>query len=205
MPTRKGGSDIGEGRRSPAESPETGPDSAPQGPDTPPRARTRALLRLGTPLAAMLLTLASPLARLLVERLPKLQPIVVVLLIFVAVLGFSVLLQLYLHWRDLKTSEARNLFLRTLAYGLFLFAVMVGGMFARYFWELFQAGYTLAQADVTALLLPLLVSLMVFYPLWTMVSGTPKNFFAIVAAFQNGFFWQTIFSGIKPVAAIPGS
>ena len=47
---------------------------------------------------------------------------------------------------------------------------------------------------------------MVFYPLWTMVSGTPKNFFAIVgAAFQNGFFWQTIFSGIKPVTAIPGS
>jgi hypothetical protein len=39
---------------------------------------------------------------------------------------------------------------------------------------------------------------MAFYPLWTMVSGAPKNFFAIVAAFQNGFFWQTIFSGLQP-------
>jgi hypothetical protein len=152
----------------------------------------------------MVLTLASALAKLLIERLPRLQPIAVVLVAFFAVLGLSSLLQLYLHWRDLKAPDARNEFLRTLAYGLFLFAIMVGGMFARYFWELFQSGHTLAQADVTALLLPLLVSLMVFYPLWTMVSGAPKNFFAIVAAFQNGFFWQTIFSGLKPFPGAPG-
>jgi hypothetical protein len=118
--------------------------------------------------------------------------------VFFAVLGPSALLQLFLHWRDLRTPEARIEFLQTVAYGVFLFAVMVGGMFARYFWELFQRGRGIAEADVTSLLLPLLVSLMAFYPLWTMVSGAPKNFFAIVAAFQNGFFWQTIFSGLKP-------
>jgi len=78
-------------------------------------------------------------------------------------------------------------------------------MFARYFWELFRSGHSLAEADVTALLLPLLVSLMVFHPLWTMVSSTPRNFFAIVAAFQNGFFWQTIFSGLQPIATGPAS
>lgn len=205
MVARKGGSQGTDGHGSSADASAGGPDSGPLEPETSRRARSRALLTVGTPLAAMLLTLASPLARLLVERLPKLQPIVVVLVIFFAVLGLSGLLQLYLHWRDLKTSAARDLFLRTLAYGLFLFAVMVGGMFARYFWELFQAGHSLAGADVTALLLPLLVSLMVFYPLWTMVSGAPKNFFAIVAAFQNGFFWQTIFSGLKPMTALPGS
>ncbi len=205
MLAKKAGSDPLEGRRSPPEPAERRPEGGEPGPESRHRARTRALLRLGTPLAAMLLTLFSPLARLLVERLPRLQPIALVLVTFFAVLGLSVLLQLYLHWRDLKTSEARTAFLRTLAYGLFLFAVMVGGMFARYFWELFQLGHTLAQADVRALLLPLLVSLMVFYPLWTMVSGTPKNFFAIVAAFQNGFFWQTIFSGLKPIPVLPGS
>lgn len=167
------------------------------------RTRTRRWLNLATPLAAMLLTLLSALAKLLIGRLPTLQPIVIVLLVFFVVLGVSALLQLYLHWRDLRTEEAREDFLRTLAYALFLFAVMVGGMFARYFWELFQSGKTLAQASVTALLLPLLVSLMVFYPLWTMVSGSPKNFFAIVAAFQNGFFWQTIFSGLKPFPGPP--
>ncbi len=205
MFAKQAGSGPPDGRRLPPEPADKVPEADSQEPETPHRANTRALLRLGTPLAAMLLTLAAPLAWLLVERLPRLQPIVVVLVIFFAVLGLSVLLQLYLHWRDLKTSEARNEFLRTLAYGLFLFAVMVGGMFARYFWELFQSRHTLAQADVTALLLPLLVSLMVFYPLWTLVSGTPKNFFAIVAAFQNGFFWQTIFSGLRPMPVLPGS
>jgi hypothetical protein len=162
------------------------------------RARTRRMLKIGTPLVAMLLTLGSATAKLLIEWLPTLQPIAVVLVVFFAVLGPSALLQLYLHWRDLETTEARSEFLQTVAYGVFLFAVMVGGMFARYFWELFQLGLDVAEADVTSLLLPLLVSLMAFYPLWTMVSGAPKNFFAIVAAFQNGFFWQTIFSGLKP-------
>jgi hypothetical protein len=189
----------------PSEEPRPPREADPREPEADGRAKTRELLKLATPLGAMVLTLASAAAKLLVERLPTWQPIVVVLVVFFAVLGLSVMLQLYLHWRDLRTSEARSEFLRTLAYGMFLFAVMVGGMFARYFWELFQSGRSLDQADVTALLLPLLVSLMVFYPLWTMVSGAPKNFFAIVAAFQNGFFWQTIFSGLKPFPVPPGS
>ena len=71
------------------------------------RTRTRRWLNLATPLAAMLLTLLSALAKLLIGRLPTLQPIVIVLLVFFVVLGVSALLQLYLHWRDLRTEEAR--------------------------------------------------------------------------------------------------
>ena len=196
------------GDSTPNPKPRAGPEEHAAEPSVPAsgrRARTRRVLKFWTPLVAMLLTLGSATAKLLIEWLPTLQPIAVVLVVFFAVLGPSALLQLFLHWRDLETAEARSAFLQTVAYGVFLFAVMVGGMFARYFWELFQSGYSLAQADVRALLLPLLVSLMVFYPLWTMVSGTPKNFFAIVAAFQNGFFWQTIFSGLNPVPVLPGS
>ena len=110
----------------------------------------------------------------------------------------SALLQLFLYWRDLATPSARAEFLRTLAFAFFLLSVMIGGMLARYFWELFQSGRSVAEADPTLLVLPLVVSLMVFYPLWTMVSGATKNFFAIVAAFQNGFFWQALLSGIRP-------
>ena len=156
------------------------------------------VLKLSTSIVALALTIISAVSGLVVERLPTLQPIVIVLLLFFLVLGIAALLQLYLHHRSLKTPAERDAFLHTLAYALFLFVVMVGGMFARYFWELFQAGKGLGDATVTALLLPLLISLMVFYPLWTMVSGSPRNFFSIVAAFQNGFFWQTIFSGLKP-------
>jgi len=162
------------------------------------RARAKDLLKLATSVVAMVVTLASGLAKALIEWLPTLQPIAVVLVFFFGLLGVLGLLQLYLHWRDLATSDARSNFMRTVAYALFLFVVMVGGMFARYFWELFQTGMTLSEADVTRMLLPLLVSLMVFYPLWTLVSGAPKDFFAVVAAFQNGFFWQTIFSGLRP-------
>jgi hypothetical protein len=54
------------------------------------------------------------------------------------------------------------------------------------------------------LVLPLLVSLMVFYPLWTRVRGSTRSFFVVVAAFQNGFFWQALLSGVTPfVAARP--
>src|SRR5262249_7602472 len=111
------------------------------------------------------------------------------------------LVQFLLYWRDLATPNARAEFLRTLSFGGLLVGVTVAGMLARYFWELFQSGGTVSDADPTALALPLLVSLMVFYPLWTVVAGTTRNFFMIVAAFQNGFFWQALLSGLRPFAA----
>jgi len=165
--------------------------------------RPRQLLELGTALAAMVMTLGSALGKLLVQRLPTLEPFGVVLVVFFAFLSLSVLLQLFLFWRDLATPAARVEFLRTMAFGVFLFGVMVGGMLTRYFWELLRDGRRIAEADPSVLGLPLLVSLMVFYPLWTMVSGATKNFFAIVAAFQNGFFWQTLLSGFKPFPVPP--
>lgn len=155
-------------------------------------------LKFVTAVAAATMTALSGISSGLVIKVPTLQPIVWVLLVFFLLLGIASLLQLYLHWDSLKTPDERKEFLRTVTYALFLFVIMVAGMFARYFWELFQANKGLVDASVTALLLPLLVALMVFYPLWTMVSGSPRNFFSIVAAFQNGFFWQTIFSGLKP-------
>ena len=111
-------------------------------------------------------------------------------------------MQLLLVWRDLATPHARTEFLRTTSFGVLLVGVTVAGMLARYFWELFQAGRSIADADPSLLLMPLVVSLMVFYPLWTMVSGA-RGFFLIVAAFQNGFFWQTLFSGLTPIAGYP--
>ena len=96
------------------------------------------------------------------------------------------------------TPQARAEFLRTTSFGVLLVGVTVAGMLARYFWELFQSGRSVADADPSLLVMPLAVSLMVFYPLWTMVSGATRGFFLIVAAFQNGFFWQTLFSGLRP-------
>ncbi len=162
--------------------------------------RTRQMLELATPFVAMLLTLGAALLKLAVERLPTLQPIGVVLVAFLAFLSVSALVQLLLLWRDLATPNARAEFLRTTSFGVLLAGVTVAGMLARYFWELFQSGRSVADADPSVLVMPLVVSLMVFYPLWTMVSGAARGFFLIVAAFQNGFFWQTLFSGLRPYA-----
>jgi hypothetical protein len=162
-------------------------------------ARTREMLELATPLVAVLLTLGSALLKLAVERLPTLQPIGVVLVVFLVFLSVSAIVQLLLFWRDLATPHARAEFLRTASFGVLLVGVTVAGMLARYFWELFQSGRSVTEADPSVLLMPLLVSLMVFYPLWTMVSGAARGFFLIVAAFQNGFFWQTLFSGLRPL------
>jgi len=163
-------------------------------------ARTSEMLELATPLVAVLLTLGSALLKLAVERLPTLQPIGVVLVVFLVFLSVSAIVQLLLFWRDLGTPHARAEFLRTMSFGVLLVGVTVAGMLARYFWELFQAGRSDTDADPSVLLMPLVVSLMVFYPLWTMISGAARGFFLIVAAFQNGFFWQTLFSGLRPLA-----
>jgi hypothetical protein len=152
---------------------------------------------------AVLVTLGSALLKLAVERLPTLEPIGVVLVVFLAFLAVSALVQLLLYWRDLATPVARAEFLRRTSLGILLIGVTVAGMLARYGWELLQAGRSLGEADPGALLLPLFVSLMVFYPLWLMVSGTTRSFFLIVAAFQNGFFWQTLFSGLQPAGVPP--
>jgi hypothetical protein len=165
--------------------------------------RARQVLELVTALAALVMTVGSALGKLLFERLPKLEPFGVVLVVFFAFLSLSTLLQLFFIWRDLATPAARSEFLRTVAFGVFLFGVMVGGMLTRYFWQVLQAGGRLAEADPSELVLPALVSLMVFYPLWTMGSGATKSFFAIVAAFQNGFFWQTLLFGLKAFQDAP--
>jgi len=160
--------------------------------------RINKILTIVVSVAAAIMSAGSALFKLLVAEIPTFQPVVLVLVtffIFLVIAGFT---QLYLYVKSLKSADEKTQFVHKLAYGTFLFVVMVGGMFARYFWELFQSGKGIADANLTTLLLPLLVSLMVFYPLWTMVADAPKNFFSVVAAFQNGFFWQTIFSGLKP-------
>lgn len=127
----------------------------------------------------------------------RLKPITIVLITFFSILALTLMTWIYYHLHTLQTPAERTGFMFALLYGLLLFLLMVGGMFARYIWELFQAGKGWSDADLKGLLIPLVVSLMVYYPLWTIASGA-VNFFSVVSAFQNGFFWQTIFSGLRP-------
>ncbi|MFO1039548.1 MAG: hypothetical protein U1E45_22105 [Geminicoccaceae bacterium] len=80
------------------------------------------------------------------------------------------------------------------AYGFHLVAWMVLGMFANYFWDLFKAGKQWADFRIEEVLLPLFVAPIVFYTIWTLWPGKDIAFTLCLIAFQNGFFWQSLFS-----------
>jgi len=82
---------------------------------------------------------------------------------------------------------------------------MVCGMLTRYFWELSRSGRSVGEADLAVLLLPMLVSVMVFYPLWTLVSGATKNFFAIVAPSRTASSGRRSSRASALFRALPGS
>ena len=89
---------------------------------------------------------------------------------------------------------------KALVVGLHMGGWMILGMLANYLWDLFKAQKTLADINLPDLLLPLLVSPIVFYGIWSLWSGEQKIAFAFnLIAFQNGFFWQVVLSKAGPV------
>lgn len=78
---------------------------------------------------------------------------------------------------------------------------MVLGMFANYYWDLFNLGKGLESLQVQRIVLPLLVSPVVFYPIYTLwLSSTSQSYILFgVIAFQGGFFWQALFTKAKPL------
>ena len=83
-----------------------------------------------------------------------------------------------------------------------LFATMVFGMVAKGIYDYLLAGRTIgsdifAQKELlTQIVLPILVSPMVFGALYGYASGNPMNLGTFIFAFQNGFFWKTIFGDL---------
>lgn len=82
---------------------------------------------------------------------------------------------------------------------------MVMGMFSNYYWDLFNMGKGLESVQVGRIVLPLLVSPIVFYPtynLWLSSSSQSYILFEVIA-FQGGFFWQALFTKAKPLEQSP--
>lgn len=79
-------------------------------------------------------------------------------------------------------------FNRTL-FGTQLFCWMVLGMVANYFWDLLKEGKTLTDVQPANLMLPVLVSPIVFFGIWSLwPENTAISFALTLVAFQNGFF-----------------
>ena len=78
---------------------------------------------------------------------------------------------------------------------------MVLGMFSNYYWDLFNMGKGLEAIQVERIMLPLLVSPIVFFPtynLWLSSNSQSYILFEVIA-FQSGFFWQALFTKAKPI------
>jgi hypothetical protein len=83
---------------------------------------------------------------------------------------------------------------------------MVTGMLANYYWDLANQGKNASHMQVERVVLPLLVSPIVFYPtymLWLSSSSQSYILFEVIA-FQNGFFWQALFAKARPADVSQG-
>lgn len=82
-------------------------------------------------------------------------------------------------------------------FGGWLLLAMIGGMFAQVIAANYRARRRLFEVSRDRLLYPLLFSIVVFYPVWALGAASTHSFFAIHAAFLNGYFWENIVSAAK--------
>lgn len=121
----------------------------------------------------------------------RLQSGMVVLLAFllvVLVLGVIVLVS---NWKQVV--DQRD----TLLGALVLLVAMIGGMFARVIAKNYELGHDPFDVKASQLLYPLVFSVIVFYPIWVQSGSTAPSFFAVHAAFLNGYFWESVVAAVQ--------
>jgi hypothetical protein len=79
-------------------------------------------------------------------------------------------------------------------FGLHLACWMIAGMVANYVWDLFRSGKNWQDIQGRDLIIPILVSPIVFFSIWAMWPDQKPQFALNLISFQNGFFWQVVFS-----------
>ena len=74
-----------------------------------------------------------------------------------------------------------------------MFLLMLAGMACKYFWDAIGTGNRI-QFQKYQLIRPILISPIVFAVIWATMGDQPNGPANFFLAFQNGFFWQTIFN-----------
>lgn len=114
--------------------------------------------------------------------------VLVVFLVIVLVLGVLVVAS---NWKQVV--EQRDMLLGAAV----LLVAMIGGMFARVIARNYELGNDPFDLTASQLLYPLVFSVIVFYPIWVQSGSTSPSFFAVHAAFLNGYFWESIVSAVQ--------
>ena len=84
-----------------------------------------------------------------------------------------------------------------LFYALWLILVMFAGMFVQVLAHSYHTRKTFSISK-EQLILPLLFSIVVFYPIWAIATSSARGFFVIHAAFLNGYFWESVVTAARP-------
>lgn len=114
--------------------------------------------------------------------------VLLVFLFIALILGAVVLAS---HWKQLLA--ARD----TVLGAAVLMVAMIGGMFARVIARNYELGHEPFDLKASQLLYPLVFSVIVFYPIWVQSGSTSPSFFAVHAAFLNGYFWESVVSAAQ--------
>jgi hypothetical protein len=122
---------------------------------------------------------------------PKGSQVLVCFAIIVFIVGLVTLVRF---WPSIRVNEA------DLFFWVWLFLTMVFGMFVQVLATNYRSNLRF-NVEASRLVLPLLFSIVVFYPIWGIAASGPKNFFSFYAAFLNGYFWETVVSAAKPPVA----
>jgi hypothetical protein len=117
------------------------------------------------------------------------------LLVFVGIVG-ALAIATGIHYRSLLVTRADFLL-----FAVWLFLVMVAGMFVQVLVAHRQKGKGLFDIEASELAIPLLFSIVVFYSMWGVAAATPKSFFSFYAAFINGYFWRNVMDRSEPIIA----
>jgi hypothetical protein len=75
---------------------------------------------------------------------------------------------------------------------------MITGILSKFFWDsITESGEFQFQNWPNQLLKPLVVSPLLFEAVFFLARETTPSYFLLIFAYQNGFFWQTVFHGGK--------
>jgi hypothetical protein len=122
---------------------------------------------------------------------PRVPAGIAVLLTFAVIVIIFGAFSLFYYWPLISNND------QTLVFALWLFLVMVAGMFVQVLAANYRVGRPLFDVSASQLVFPLLFALIVYYPIWALAASSPHNLFSFYAAFLNGHFWESVVSAAK--------
>ena len=84
----------------------------------------------------------------------------------------------------------------TVLYNVGLFTAMICGIIANYYW----AHGVSRVVSLDDFWRPILIAPIIFMPVYVSATKQPRGVIPMLVAFQNGFFWQTVFDRSKASA-----